>query len=36
MNPSPTTEQKIVKTTHNPETENPEANDSGDDDSGDD
>jgi hypothetical protein len=36
MNPSPTTEQKIVKTTHNPETENPGANDSGDDDSGDD
>jgi hypothetical protein len=26
MNPSPTTEQKIVKTTHNPESENLGAN----------
>ena len=26
MNPSPTTEQKIVKTTHNPVSENPKAN----------
>jgi hypothetical protein len=29
MNPSATTEQKIVKTTHNPESETPEANDDG-------
>ena len=29
MNPSPTTEQKIVKTTHNPASENPGANDDG-------
>jgi hypothetical protein len=29
MNPSPTTEKKIVKTTHNPESENPGANDDG-------
>jgi hypothetical protein len=29
MNPSPITEQKIVKTTHDPESENPGANDSG-------
>ena len=29
MNPSPTTEQKVVKTTHNPESESPGANDDG-------
>ena len=29
MNPSTTTEKKIVKTTHNPESENPGANDDG-------
>jgi hypothetical protein len=29
MNPSPTTEQKIVKTTHNPVSENPGPNDDG-------
>ena len=29
MNPSPATEQKIVKTTHNPVSENPGANDDG-------
>ena len=29
MNSSPTTEQKIIKTTHNPVSENPGANDDG-------
>jgi hypothetical protein len=29
MNPSPTTEQKIVKTTHNPVSENPGVVDDG-------
>jgi hypothetical protein len=29
MNPSPTTEQKVVKTTRNPESESPGANDDG-------